>query len=155
MWDAIADGTFDTIGTDHIHRDLSAKAGGIWNASPGCPGLETLLPILISEGYHKRGVPLERIAELTSTNVADIMGLWSRKGRIAPGLDADFAIVDLEAEWTVARDKVVSSAGYSIYEGWRLRGKVVHTLVRGRFVMRDGVLDDKAVGTGQFQRRAL
>lgn len=155
LWDAISDGTFDTIGTDHIHRDLSAKNGGIWNASPGCPGLETLLPILISEGYHKRGIPLERIAELTATNVADIMGLWTRKGRIAPGLDADFAIVDPDAEWTVSRDKVVSSAGYSIYEGWRLRGKVLHTMVRGRFVMRDGVLDDSAVGTGRFQTRAL
>jgi len=155
LWDAIADGTFDTIGTDHIHRDLTSKNGGIWNASPGCPGLETLLPILISEGYHKRGIPLERIAELTATNVADIMGLWPRKGRIAPGHDADFAIVDPEAEWIVAPDKIVSSAGYSIYEGWRLRGKVIHTLVRGRFVLRDGMLDDSAIGTGQYQRRAL
>ena len=155
LWAAIADGTFDTIGTDHIHRDLTSKNGGIWNASPGCPGLETLLPILMSEGYHRRAIPLERIAELTATNVADIMGLSHAKGRIAPGLDADFAIVDPDAVWTVGRDKVISSAGYSIYEGWTLKGRVIHTLVRGRFVMRDGVLDDTAVGTGRFQRRTL
>jgi dihydroorotase-like cyclic amidohydrolase len=114
-----------------------------------------LLPILISEGYHRRAIPLERIAELTATNVADIMGLSHAKGRIAPGLDADFAIVDPDAVWTVGRDKVISSAGYSIYEGWTLKGRVIHTLVRGRFVMRDGILDDSAIGTGRFQRRTL
>lgn len=155
LWDAIADGTFDTIGTDHIHRDLTSKNGGIWNASPGCPGLETLLPILLSEGYHRRAIPLERIAELTASNVADIMGLSHTKGRIAPGLDADFAIVDLDAEWAVERDSVISSAGYSIYEGWRLKGRVVHTIVRGHFALRDGVLNDQAVGLGRFQRRSL
>lgn len=153
LWEAIADGTFDTVGTDHIHRDLNSKAGGIWNASPGCPGLETLLPILISEGFHKRGIPLDRIAELTATNVAAVMGLSHAKGRIAPGLDADFAVIDPDAEWTVRREDVVSSAGYSIYEGWTLKGRVMHTMVRGRFVMRDGRLDDAAVGTGRYQRR--
>jgi dihydropyrimidinase len=155
LWAAIADGTFDTIGTDHIHRDVTSKQGGIWNASPGCPGLETLLPILISEGHHRRAIPLERIAELTATNVADIMGLSDRKGRIAPGLDADFAIIDPEAQWVVSRDHLASSAGYSIYEGWTLKGKIIHTIVRGRFVLRDGVLDETAIGTGQFQKRAL
>ena len=155
LWDAIADGTFDTIGTDHIHRDLTSKNGGIWNASPGCPGLETLLPILLSEGYHRRAIPLERIAELTATNVADIMGLAHVKGRIAPGLDADFAIIDLDAEWAVERDNIISSAGYSIYEGWSLKGRVIHTLVRGQFALRDGVLNEQAVGIGRFQRRSL
>jgi dihydroorotase-like cyclic amidohydrolase len=55
LWRGLRDGEIDTVATDHVHRDISAKAGGIWTASPGCPGLETLLPVLLSEGHHKRG----------------------------------------------------------------------------------------------------
>jgi dihydropyrimidinase len=155
LWGAILNGNIDTIGTDHVHRDLSSKAGSIWDASPGCPGLETLLPILISEGHNKRGVALERIADLTASNVAKHMGLSHVKGAIAVGLDADIAIVDPNETWTVTRDGVASSAGYSIYEGWKLKGQVVHTLVRGAFAMRDHRLVPAAVGTGRYYRRTF
>lgn len=155
LWEGLASGEIDTVATDHVHRDASGKAGGIWAASPGCPGLETLLPVLLSEGHHKRGLSLERIAELTATNPARAMGLSHAKGAIAPGLDADLAIVDLDAEWTLTKDDVVSSAGYSIYEGWRFKSRIVHTLLRGRFVLRDGKLVDDAVGIGRYQRRKL
>jgi dihydroorotase (multifunctional complex type) len=154
LWQALLDGEVDTVGTDHVHRDISSKAGGIWAASPGCPGLETLLPVLLSEGHHRRGLSLERIAAMTATNPARIMGL-DHKGSIAPGKDADLAIVDLNAEWTLRRDDVVSSAGYSIYEGWSFKGRVRHCLVRGRAVLRDGVLDDGAIGHGRYLKRRL
>src|SRR5215471_237413 len=117
LWRGIVDGTIDTVGTDHIHRDISCKSGGIWKASPGCPGIDTLLPVLLSEGHHKRGLPLRRIAELTAEAPAAAMGLSHRKGRIAVGLDADLAIVDIGAEYTPRREHLHSSAGYSIYEG--------------------------------------
>lgn len=138
LWRGLLDGSIDTVATDHVHRDITAKDGGIWAASPGCPGMETMLPVLLSEGHAKRGLGLPRIAALTAGNPARIMGLSHAKGAIAPGMDADFAIVDPAARWTVTRDGVVSSAGYSIYEGWDLTGRVVHTIVRGRFVLRDG-----------------
>ena len=83
------------------------------------------------------------------------MGLAHRKGRIAVGLDADLAIVDLDREYLCRREDVISSAGYSIYEGRRFKGKVAHTLVRGRFAVRDGALLDNAVGQGRFVQRAL
>lgn len=155
LWRGVLDGSVDTIATDHVHRDISAKAGGIWKASPGCPGMETLLPILLSEGHAKRGLSLGRIAELTATNPARIMGLAHAKGSIAPGLDADLAVVDPAARWNVTREGVLSSAGYSIYEGWEITGRVVHTLARGRFALRDGALRDGAVGTGRYVRRRL
>lgn len=155
LWRGVLDGSVDTIATDHVHRDIGAKAGGIWKASPGCPGMETLLPLLLSEGHAKRGLTLSRIAELTATNPARIMGLAHAKGRIAPGLDADLAIVDPAARWTVTREGVLSSAGYSIHEGWEITGRVVHTLVRGRFALRDGALDESAVGTGRYVKRRL
>jgi dihydroorotase (multifunctional complex type) len=155
LWRALLEGKIDTIGTDHIHRDLTSKAGGIWVASPGCPGLETLLPVLLSEGHHKRGMSLERIVDVVATNPARIMGLAQSKGSIAIGLDADFAIVDLGAEWTLQRTDIVSSAGYSIYEGTRFKGRVRHAFVRGRAVLRDDRLVDEAVGHGRYRRRRL
>jgi dihydropyrimidinase len=155
LWQALRDGDIDTVATDHVHRDISAKAGGIWAASPGCPGLETLLPVLLTEGHHKRGLPLERVAALAATNPARIMGLGQTKGSIAVGLDADLALVDLDAEWTLQRGDVVSSAGYSIYEGHRFKGRVRHALVRGRTVLRDDTLVDDAVGHGRYVRRHL
>jgi dihydropyrimidinase len=155
LWDGVASGDVDTVATDHVHRDISAKAGGIWKASPGCPGLETLLPLMLTEGYHERGIPLGRIATLLASAPADAMGLAHRKGRIAVGLDADLAIVDLNRAYLCRREDVRSSAGYSIYEGRRFKGKVEHTLVRGRFAVRDGALIDDAVGTGRYISRAL
>ena len=142
----------DTVATDHVHRAKAAKAGGIWAASPGCPGLETLLPVLLHSG-RDRGLSLPRIAELVSSNPARLMGLSHVKGAIRVGLDADFAIVDPDARWT--QDAGISSAGYSIYEGVEFHGRVRHTLVRGRAVLRDGSLDPAAVGTGKFVPRHL
>ena len=153
LWAGIADGSIDTVATDHVHRDLTGKAGGIWAASPGCPGLETLLPVLLTEGHFKRGIPLRRIVEVLAANPAREMGLAHAKGRIAVGLDADFAVVDLAEQWKLERADVVSSAGYSIYEGWRFQGRVVHTIVRGRPVLRDRLLAENAPGFGRYLRR--
>ena len=55
LWAALKAGSIDVVATDHVHRHVAAKAGGIWKASPGFPGLQTLLPVLLGEGYHKRG----------------------------------------------------------------------------------------------------
>ncbi len=155
LWDGIADGTVDTVATDHIHRDLESKQGGIWKASPGLPGIDTLLPVMLSEGHHRRKLPLGRIAQLVAEAPAAAMGLSHRKGRIAVGLDADLAIVDVGGEFTPRPESLHSSAGYSIYEGVPLRGRVRHTLVRGRFVLRDHALVADAVGSGQFVARTL
>jgi dihydropyrimidinase len=155
LWEGIRNGSVDTVATDHVHRDASSKAGGIWAASPGCPGLDTLLPIMLSEGHHKRGIPLSRITELVATNPARIMGMGHAKGAIAVGLDADFAIIDVNGKTEISNATSLSSAKYSIYDGWKLNGRVVHTLVRGAFAMRDGKLDDACVGRGRYIKRRL
>lgn len=153
LWKGVLDGSIDTIGTDHVHRDLSSKSPSIWDASPGCPGLETMLPVMLSEGHAKRRLPLERIAALTATNAAHAMGLGDRKGSIALGMDADFAIVDPKATWVLDKKHLKTSAGYSIYEGMKFTGQVVHTVSRGEFVLRDRALVDAAVGRGRYLHR--
>lgn len=155
LWAGIANGSIDTVATDHVHRAIASKQGGIYAASPGCPGLDTLLPVLLSEGHHKRGIPLERIAELTSRNPARIMGMGGRKGDIAVGLDADLAVVDLDAEYEVGRHTTATDAGYSIYDGMRLRGRVVHAYSRGARVLENGQLQDEHIGHGRFVPRKL
>ena len=155
LWQAVLNGEIDTIGTDHVHRPLSAKEGGIWAASPGCPGMETMLPVLLSEGHHKRGLSLERIAQITSANTARIMGLSHRKGALAVGLDADIALVDLDKTWQASNADTVSAAGYTIYDGWTFKGAVTDTFVRGKAVMRDGALLDGCAGHGTYLERRL
>jgi dihydropyrimidinase len=155
LWQALLAGGIDTVATDHVHRDLAAKKGGIWNASPGCPGLETLLPVLLTEGHRKRGMPLERVAEVSATSPARLMGLDKSKGSIAVGYDADLTFVDLDRSWKLDRADVVSSAGYSIYEGWNFQGAIVHAMSRGFLVVCDSSLQDDAVGRGRFVKRVL
>jgi dihydroorotase-like cyclic amidohydrolase len=155
LWQGIAARQIDTIGTDHIHRPASSKEGNIWQAQPGFPGLDAFLPALITEGHVRRGIALERLVELVSRNPARVMGLAPRKGAILPGADADLAILDLTARWTVERGALATDAGFSIYEGHEMACRVTHTLSHGRFVVRDCVLQDDAVGTGRFVPRTL
>ena len=149
LWQGIADGTIVSIGSDHVPRKLEKKQGTVWASSAGFPGLSTLLPVMLSEGYHRRQVPLETIIRLCSYNPARIYGLYPRKGTLLPGADADVVLVDLDRERTVSAAEAGSFADYSLYEGWRLRGWPVRTLVRGRTVMRDGEIVAPA-GHGRF-----
>lgn len=155
LWAGIREGAIDSVATDHIHRPPASKEGGIWTAQPGFPGLDTFLPALITEGHVRRGIALERLSALVSANPARIMGLAPRKGAIVPGADADLAVLDLGARWTVEPGALATDAGYSIYEGEEMACRVVHTLSRGRFALRDGALQEDAVGTGRFVPRSL
>ncbi len=143
LWRGVADGSVNTIGSDHVPRRLERKRGSVWASDTGCPGTALLLPILLSEGHHRRGLPLQQIAALTSRNPARLYGLHPRKGTLAPGADADLALVDLDAERTVHAEDLQSFADYTLYEGWKVRGWPVHTLVRGQWALQDG----KVVGT--------
>ena len=155
LWRGIADGEIDTVATDHIHRPVTSKDGGIWKAQPGFPGLDAFLPALFTEGHTRRGIPLARLAEMVTANPARAMGLMPRKGQIVPGADADFAILDMKAPWVVEKSSLATDAGYSIYEGHEMSCQVRHTLVRGRFAVRDGTLQSDAIGTGRFLARRL
>jgi dihydroorotase-like cyclic amidohydrolase len=153
LWAGIIAGQIDTIGTDHLHRPPSSKDGGIWAASPGFPGLDTFLPALLTEAK-KRSVPIEKILPLVTRNPARRMGL-TNKGRLAVGADADIAVLDLNANWTVDNADMATDAGYSTLHGQTMTAKVVHTLSRGGFVLRDGALSESSIGHGRYVARKL
>jgi dihydropyrimidinase len=154
LWDAIFDGTIDTLGSDHVGRSVSTKEGTIWQASAGFPSGPQLLPVLLTEGHLRRGLPLQRIAELSALNPARLLRCADRKGNIRVGLDADLAIVDLETERLSDPAWLGTFADYSIYQDIPLAGWSRHTLVRGVPVVRDGELIGEA-GHGDLITRPL
>jgi D-hydantoinase len=140
LWQALANGDVDVVASDHApyppERKLMPKERFL-EISYGAPGVETILPILYSEGVAKGRITLPRLAQLMSGTPARVFGLAPRKGAIAPGADADLAIIDPNARWTVDERRLHSEAGYSNYDGWELQGKLTMTLLRGR-VLLDG-----------------
>jgi dihydropyrimidinase len=135
LWTALADGTIDVIGADHVARKRATKDQPIWQATQGFPGTATILPVLLSEGYHKGRISLQRIAQIFSRNPARLFNLPASKGDIAVGCDADLTLVDLQHEHVVDPSELGSYADHSAYEGWSLKGWPIRTLVRGVTVM--------------------
>ncbi len=154
LWAGIADGAIDVVASDHVPRKRATKEKGIWQASQGFPGTAMILPVLLSEGYHKRGLSLQRIAQVAGSKPAEIFGIDSRKGRIAVGADADLTIVDLDLERVVRAAELGSWSDYSLYDGWTLKGWPVLTMVRGLDVMRDGKIVGPQ-GHGRFLARPI
>jgi dihydropyrimidinase len=151
VWEAIADGTVSTVGSDHVSRKRATKDGSIWTASAGFPGAPTSLPVLLTYGHLERGIPLERLVELTALEPAKLLRIDDRKGDIAIGLDADLAIVDLTGRRTADPAWLGTNADYSLYEDEELTGWSRHTLVRGIPVVRDGQIVGEP-GTGAYVR---
>lgn len=137
LWEGVRLGEINTIGSDHVPRKAATKDGGIWTASAGFPGIATLLPVLLDEGWHRRGVGLDVLAAATSANVADLYNLAGR-GLIAPGYSADFAIVDLDGETLVDPDQLESHSDYTPWAGRKLKGAVTATVLKGRLIAEGG-----------------
>ena len=141
LWRQVFDGTIDCIASDHSPCPPEEKArggGDIWAAWGGITGVQTLLPLMLWEGVRRRGLPLERLVALTSTNAARIFGLYPRKGGLMPGSDADVVVVDPNREWTISADQLLYRHRQTPYLGWRITGWVDRVLVRGRTVFADG-----------------
>jgi allantoinase len=141
-WEGLRNGSIDFVATDHAPYEIEsekAKEGmNMWTAFPGFPGTETMAPVVLSEGYNKGRLSLSRTIEVLSTNPAKHMGLYPKKGALEIGSDADFAIVDLNKEWTIdPKGNQASMCGYTPLAGMTLSAKVVKTIVRGTLVFDD------------------
>ncbi len=151
LWAGIRQGVVYTVCTDHAPWSLAAKldpAHTITNVRPGVANLETMLPMLYSEGVRSGRITLGRLVEVTSTNAAKLFGLYPRKGTIAVGSDADLALFDPDLTLTIERSMLKSNSDYSAFEGWEVTGWPVVTLRRGEVVFRNGeVIGHPSSGT--------
>jgi dihydroorotase-like cyclic amidohydrolase len=151
LWAALADGTIDLIATDHAPHTREEKEPGWtdgWKAHTGTPSTQFYVPLFLDAALRGR-LSVERVVDLVATAPARAFGL-AGKGRLEVGCDADVAIVDLDREWEITDEAVLSKIGWTPYAGRRIRGSVETTIVRGRVVWDDG----RIVGEPGWGRQA-
>ncbi len=144
LWHWVNQGVPDVLGSDHAPHTRDEKAQAYPASPSGMPGVQTLLPLMLDH-VAKRRLTLERLIDLTSAGPQRIFGLVN-KGRIAPGYDADFTVVDLKKTWTVDESWLASRAGWSPFTGMSLTGQPIGTIVRGQRVMWEATLANQAQG---------
>ncbi len=127
------------------------KNGNFFLEYSGFGGFDAMLAGMITEGVHKRGLPLTTLSAITAGNTAHIMGLAPKKGSLLPGADADILVVDLNEEWVFDGTKSFSKTKsiHNIYHGANLKGKVKQTWVRGKLVYQNGCICQPG-GYGQY-----
>jgi dihydropyrimidinase len=161
LWQGTRDGAIATIGSDHAPRAPRFKEPGWQNVfvepdgTPipfGAPSVETLVPLLYSEGVVRRGLPPTWLARVLAENPARIFGLYPRKGAIRVDADADLLLIDPAAEGVIRAADQRSIAGYTLYEGWAVRGRPWMTFLRGQVLLEDGELRQRA-GDGSYLAR--
>lgn len=166
LWKGIQDGIISVTGSDDCTYSIDEKtmflekdANGkiipdFTKVVNGLSGLETRLPILLSEGVNKGRISINKLCAITSTNAAKLLGCYPQKGVIAPGSDADFVIVDMEKEVTLSAQTLHNNIDYCLFEGMKVKGNPVMTISRGNVIMEDGEFKGKK-GAGQFIPRRI
>lgn len=155
LWAGLRAGTVHTVCTDHAPWSLAAKldpALTITRLRPGAENLQTMLPLLYSEGVRTGRISRGRLVEVLSTNVARLFGLYPRKGTIAVGSDADLVLFDPDLTRTIDAAMLHSNADYSVYEGWEVTGWPITTIRRGEIVFQDDTVLGQP-GSGELVRR--
>ncbi len=147
LWQELFAGNIPMVVTDHSPAPADMKTDAnffkVWGGISGC---QSLLQLLLTEGYFLRELPLTTLAAVTSEYAAHRFGLWPRKGGLAIGCDADLALVDLQASGELHSDDLYYRHPHSPYVGRTLRGRVQRTLVRGNTVFLDGQFAPTPVG---------
>lgn len=155
LWAGLADGSVHTIGSDHapwLLRDKIDDSLDVTTARQGVADLETIMPMLFSEGVRSGRISLARFVALTSANPARLFGLYPRKGTIAVGSDADLVVLDPQLRRTIDGRSMRSNADYSVYDGREVCGWPRFTVSRGEIVLEDGQVVAEP-GRGRWLRR--
>lgn len=141
LWKAINDGTVDVLGSDHAPHTLEEKRQVYPQTPSGMPGVQTMLPLMLHHVNNGK-LSLERLTELLCENPRHVFGCKS-KGRIQIGLDADFTLVDLKKIRTIENKNMATRSGWTPFDGMKVQGWPVATIIGGDFVMQD----DQVLGT--------
>jgi allantoinase len=158
LWRGLVSGAIQHVATDHAAGEWPREksTGSIWSDYGGVPGVELMVPYLYSEGVRTGRISLERMVELVSSEPARFFGVGRRKGRLEPGFDADFCVLDPHETWTVNPERLHNLNRYSPFAGTPFTGRVAATVVRGRTVFErrdDGTEAFLAPGAGRFVKR--
>ena len=149
LWSALLDGTIDLIATDHApHTPEEKVRNDIWTVDCGFPGVETQMPLMLTEVNGGR-LSICDYVRMSAFNPAHIWGLFPHKGAIQPGSDADVVVIDLGRQHTIDDSELHSRSKISPWNGRRVKGLPIHTLVRGHFVVRDRSLVAQTRGWGR------
>ncbi len=155
LWQGLINGEIQVVATDTCTFDTQQKAmwkGDFRKIPFGLPGVETMFPLLYTEGVGKKRFSLNHLVKLVSTNPAKIFGMFPRKGTIAPGSDADLVVFDPEKKVTLHAENLQTNCDWSPFEGWKLKGYPHMTISRGKIVVSDGILVGES-NHGQFLKR--
>ena len=144
LWQALLDGVIDFIATDHAPHTLEEKAKGYPNTPSGMPGVETSLPLMLTQAVEGK-CTVTQVANWMSAAVAKAYKI-PNKGAIAAGYDADLVLVDLENYRPVLREELLTKCGWSPFEGWNLTGWPIVTIVGGQVVYEQGKLNTNVRG---------
>lgn len=149
IWQALVDGTIDMIATDHApHAPDEKTRDDIWTVDCGFPGVETQMPLMLTE-VARRNASLSDYVRWSAENPARKWGLFPRKGALMVGSDADLAIVDTNRPWVVDDATIQSRSKISPWHGMQATALPIHTIVRGRFAMKDRQLQEDTRGWGR------
>jgi len=148
LWQRVRDGKIDCVASDHVAFPLEPwKKGNIWEAAAGAPGIQTMFPLLITEGVNKGRITLPQLVRVMSEGPAKVVGLYPKKGSALIGADADFAIFDLDKEREIKLEDQIQLQ-WTLYEGMKAVYPDV-VVVRGKAVVDKGRVVSKA-GYGEF-----
>ena len=150
LWKALANGTIQTVSTDHCSFTLQQKDAGRGDFTKipgGLPGVETRGELLYTAGVATGRITKEQMCALLSENPARLYGAYPRKGVIAPGSDADLVVYDPAADKTITAGTQLSAAGYTPYEGWRTKGSIAQVYLRGTLAVDHGEMKAGPIGT--------
>jgi dihydropyrimidinase len=155
LWHGLLHGDLHTMATDEYCTTFELKIEGknIDDVTGGHNGIETRMGITFTEGVSKRGMSLEQFVNITSTNAARLLGLYPRKGAIAPGSDADIVLIDPQIHKNLSMSDFHIS-DYSIWEGWEIQGWPILTMLRGQVMIEKGQLHGQ-LGAGQLIPRKI
>jgi dihydropyrimidinase len=156
LWAGLRTGSIDLIASDHYphwSRDMDLPADRFAQVPWGMAAVETMLPLIYSEGVSKGRLSIVRMVEVLSRNPARVFGLYPRKGTIQVGSDADLVLLDPTVEWEIRADGQHTRGEYTPFEGWRVKGRPVLSLLRGQILLKDGELRQVS-GSGRFLSRS-
>jgi len=152
LWKGLKNGYIDIVTSEHAPGTKEEKEKGwnnIWDAWGGIPSIETMLPILISEGVNKDRISFFDLYRILCLNPAKIFGLYPIKGSLSEGSDADLVVIDRKLEKKIKSDNLHYKVGWNPYEGMVLKGWPIITIVRGEIIVKDNELFQKP-GYGKF-----